>query len=203
MPLKDGVAEAVAHVVDSDVKLVHFFKEYDTENKKMQEMVELQLENFLIGLGEYERKPYEMDNVDLSSLINVSYQLMINALRAAKRGYDNKIRQRMIWVIVLVERYKQVPKRWQSVRGIKNLLLLFKSLYTHLIDKHIRLTTLIEDDLVLNIKKLSTQTASIFDEAMRDLVDSEESVDGAKAATDKAKQETSASEDILDQYFLK
>ena len=46
-----------------------------------------------------------------------------------------------------------------------------------------------EDDLVLKIKQLSTQTASIFDEAMRDLIDSDESIENTKEATEGAKKE--------------
>ena len=201
MRLSEGMADSISRSIDGNVKLVHFFREYDQENKKTQEMVEQQLENFLIDLDKYEDQPFLMKDQDLSKLINISYRLMVNALRAAKRGFDSRLRGRLIWVIVLLERYKQVPKRYQSIRGIKNLLLLFKTLYTYLIDKHIRLTTLIEDDLVLKIKQLSTQTASVFDDAMRDLVDSEESVDSTKALVEKSKKDKKG-EDLLEQYFV-
>lgn len=204
MRLQDNIAEAVSQTVANDVKLVHFYKEYDKEHKKTQEMVELQLESFLDSLDQYDQQPYLTKDLDLSKLINISYQMMINALRAVKRAYDRRIRERLIWVIVLVERYKQVPRKYQSIKGIKNLLLLFKTLYTHLVDKDIRLSGLIEDDLVLKIKQLSTQTASIFDEAMRDLIDSDESVENTRQATEGAKNErNSSNDDLLERYFIK
>jgi hypothetical protein len=204
MKLQDNIAEAVSRTVENDVKLVHFYKEYDNEHKKTQERVELQLETFLENLEQYDVQPYMIKDIDLSKLISMSYRLMIDSLRAVKRAYDRRIRSRLIWVIVLVERYKQVPKKYQTVKGIKNLLLLFKTLYTNLVDKDIRLSTLIEDDLVLKIKQLSTQTASIFDDAMRDLIDSEETVENTKNTLESSKKEkASSSDDLLDRFFVK
>ena len=59
MRLSEGMADSISRSIDGNVKLVHFFREYDQENKKTQEMVEQQLENFLIDLDMYEEQPFQ------------------------------------------------------------------------------------------------------------------------------------------------
>ena len=200
--LTDATAEAVAKAIDNNAKMIHFFKEYDEENKEKQQQVEQQLENFLLGLEELENNPDPDVKVSISEVINLGYRHMIDALRAVKRGYDNKVRNKLIWIIVLTERYKQVRAKYQTIRGFKNLLLLFKTLYTYLIDKHIRLTSLLQDELVMKIKEMSTQTGAIFDQAMRGLIDSEQTVESAKGMVEKSK-EMKQEEDLLSSYFFK
>ena len=202
--LPDNVAESVSRAVDGNVKLVHFFQKYDEANQKKQDEVEEKLEECIQKLEDAEKSPRMLPGEELQEIVSISYHEMINAFRAAKRAFSRPVREKLKKVIMMFDRLKSVKRKYQKPRGFKNLIMLFKVLYTSLIDKHIQLTAMIEDDLVLNIKRLSTQTATIFDDAMRGLIDSEEGVEGAKGIVEQATDKNAGkdpTDKLLDQYF--
>jgi hypothetical protein len=73
----------------------------------------------------------------------------------------------------------------RPIRAIINQFEVFRTLYTILINEHVENTTMIEDKIVFQIERMTTDSARVYDLGMRPYVESEETKASVKATTDK------------------
>lgn len=170
------LAEASVRLLGNNVRLINWFKEVEEKTDTLT--------------GEIEKKLGDIDNYMKNRKYNeaidsIEYQDLLKTLRASKRSEYGKVRDSLIWLVGQILRLKRMPKEDRPIRAIINMFEVFRNLYTILINEHVENTTMIEDKIVFQIERMTTDSARIYDLGTRPFIESEEMQDGVRNAVAK------------------
>lgn len=163
--LNADMAEQTVRILGQNAKLISYFQDEEGKADELTRKVEERLgevDKFLKN-SEYNRA---LDDID--------YAWFLNSLRAARRSQYGKVRDNLIWLIGQIEMLKSLPPADRDPEAAFSMLQSFRNMYTILINQHIENTTEIVDAIVFQIKRMTTETARIYDLGMRPIVDSDE-----------------------------
>jgi hypothetical protein len=172
--LNADMAEQTVRILGQNAKLIAYFQDEegkaDETTRKVEEKLG-EIDKYLKN-GEYNKA---LDDID--------YVWFLNALRSARRSQYGKVRDNLIWLIGQVETLKSIPPGDRDPEAAFTMLQSFRNMYTILINQHIENTTEIVDAIVFQIKRMTTESARIYDLGMRPIVDSDEVQQSLQAQT--------------------
>ena len=167
------LAEATVRVLGNNVKLINWFQEVTDKFDKITEEIEKKLgetDNY------FKQRKYN------EALENIEFLDLLKTLRSSRRSRYGKVRDSLIWMIGQISRLKRMPAEDRPERAIINQFEVLNSLYTMLINEHIENTTMIEDKIVFQIERMTTDSARIYDLGMRPMIDSDETKGAIKSS---------------------
>jgi hypothetical protein len=176
--INQEIADATVRILGNNVKLINWFREVEDKFDALTEKIEDKLGK----IDAYLREGDYNGAVD-----NIFYMDLLMMLRASRRSQYGRVRTAIIWLISEIGRLKRMPKEDRPIRAIINQFEVLRNLYTILINEHIENTTMIEDKIVFQIERMTTESARVYDLGMRPFADSDETQESIKSATSKTK----------------
>jgi len=172
--INQEIADATVRILGNNVKLINWFREVEDKFDALTDKIEDKLGKIdsYLRVGDYN-----------GAVDNIEYMDLLMMLRASRRSQYGRVRTAIIWLIGEIGRLKRMPIEDRPVRAIINQFEVLRNLYTILINEHIENTTMIEDKIVFQIERMTTESARVYDLGMRPFADSEETQESIKGAT--------------------
>lgn len=176
--INQEIADATVRILGNNVKLINWFREVEDKFDLLTDKIEDKLGK----IDSYLREGNFNGAID-----NIEYMDLLMMLRASRRSQYGRVRTALIWMVGEIGRLKRMPVDDRPIRAIINQLEVIRNLYTILINEHIENTTMIEDKIVFQIERMTTESARVYDLGMRPFADSDEMTESIKSASSKTK----------------
>ena len=146
-----SLADATVRILGNNVRLINWFKEVENKFDTITEQVEVTLGKVdrLLKEGRYNEAIDEVEFIDL-----------LKTLRSSRRSQYGRVRNAMIWMIGQILKLKRIAKEDRPRQAIVNMIEVLRTLYIILINEHIENTTMIEDKIVFQIERMTTDSAA-------------------------------------------
>jgi len=172
--VNQSLADATVRILGNNVRLINWFREVENKFDTITEEVESKLGKVdkLMKDGKYNEAIDEVEFADL-----------LKTLRSSRRSEYGKVRNAMIWMIGQILKLKRIPADDRPRQAIINMIEVLRTLYVILMNEHIENTTMIEDKIVFQIERMTTDSARIYDLGMRPYIESDETKKSIKGAS--------------------
>jgi hypothetical protein len=117
-----------------------------------------------------------VETPDLDKRVDLALSVMLKALEATRRTKHSYIRKRLLYMIKLFLRHKQIPPVNRDLYATRNFLFEFGCLFIELYDEHLLNTTDIEDKLIADVRRGVFETTEMVSD-LRQYVDDGDEVD--------------------------
>jgi hypothetical protein len=174
--VNQSLADATVRILGNNVRLINWFREVENKFDGITDSVENKLGKIdkLLKDGKHNEAIDEVEFADL-----------LKTLRSSRRSEYGRVRNAMIWMIGQILKLKRIPADDRPRQAIVNMIEVFRTLYIILLNEHIENTTMIEDKIVFQIERMTTDSARIYDLGMRPYVESDETKKSIKGASDQ------------------
>lgn len=179
--INQEIADATVRILGNNVKLINWFREVE--------------DKFDAITNEIEGKLGQVDKLLQDAKYNEALDLvefgdLLKTLRSSRRSQYGMVRNALIKMIQQILRLKRMKKDDRPIRAVINQFEVFRTLYTILINEHVENTTMIEDKIVFQIERMTTDSARVYDLGMRPYVESDDVKSSAQSSADReAKRE--------------
>ena len=174
-----SLADATVRILGNNVRLINWFREVENKFDTLTDEIEVKLGKLdgMIKEGRYNE-----------AIDSIEFKDMLKTLRSSRRSQYGKVRNALIWLIGQILRLKRMNEDDRPRQAVINMIEVMRTLYTILINEHIENTTMIEDKIVFQIERMTTDSARIYDLGMRPFIDSDETKKSVEGASDQNEQ---------------
>lgn len=169
--LDERKLEWIFKIINSNERNIKF---YDKTEEKWKESKTDILKEFDATL---------IETPQLDQRVDLALGVMMKALEATRRTKHSYIRKKLIYMIKLFLRHKQIQSENRDVFATRNFLFEFGCLFIELYDEHLLNTTDIEDKLIADIRRGAFETTEMVSD-LREYIDDQGELDDMEGFKD-------------------